>query len=118
MKMLKIIRLFLTLGFVCLVLFAFTNKEIGIATISQNRCISLNTDSIVYDAYSIDISNLGFNSKIDTEKYFGFISSNLIRFEVDYSHKKAIMFLLKHNLKKKTWEKSDWDNYFLSRCKN
>lgn len=114
----KIIKLFGVVVLVCLSLLGFTGEQMGVATVSENNCISLDDDSTLFDTYFIDISNLEFTSSVEAEKNFRFISSNLVRFEVDFSNNRVTMFLLKKNLVKKSWSKSDWNNYFISRCKN
>lgn len=112
---------FLTAGMIItslIALSAFTYKKSGTATVSGNYCIDLGADSIVYDTYLIDISHLDLASEHDADNKFGFISSNLVDFQVNFTEKKVLMLLLKKHLGEKTWLKSDWEKYFQSRCNN
>ena len=102
----------------CLVLTSFVYNPKGVATISLNNCITLDDNEAVFDSYLIDISHFNFPTLTEAEKNFGYISSNLLSFKVDFANKKAEMFLLKKNLLQKNWGKPEWVSYLQSRCKN
>ena len=95
--------------------FAQDEIEYGTATVSEEYCVSLDTDSAISEYYSIDISHLNLLTELEAVNNFGFISNNLLTYSVDYAAETAYL----HVHLDRTSSPKDivwWNDYVNSLC--
>lgn len=85
------------------------------ATITEEFCVSLDTEVEVSEYYEIDISHLALESEIEAKNKFGYIDNNLLTYSVDFAAEKAYL----HIHLDRTAEPKDivwWSAYIESLC--
>lgn len=90
MKYLTTTNVFLALIFASSNSFA-QEIEFGTATVTEDYCVSLDTESPISKHYSIDISHLHLMTALEAVNKFGFISNNLLTYSVDYEAETAYL---------------------------
>ncbi|NOQ75350.1 MAG: hypothetical protein GQ574_25290 [Crocinitomix sp.] len=65
--------------------------DYGTATVTEEYCVSLNTEVPISEYYSIDISHLDITTELEAVNNFGFISNNLLTYSVDFAAEKAYL---------------------------
>lgn len=97
--------------------FAQTDEglDYGNATISEDYCVSINTDDPISEHYEININHLHLASEKEANDRFGFICNNLLTYTVDFSAEKAY---LQVHLDRTTSPKDVvwWNNYITGLC--
>jgi hypothetical protein len=92
MKYLNLTTIILVLIFAPTTIFAQDEEiDYGTATVSEEYCVSLNTESPISEFYSIDISHLHLDTELEAINNFGFISNNLVTYTVDYAAETAYL---------------------------
>lgn len=73
--------------------FAQTDEglDYGNATISEDYCVTIDTDQPIKEFYEIDIAHLHLATEKDADDKFGFIENNLLSYIVDFSESKAYL---------------------------
>ena len=85
------------------------------ATMDSEFCVSISMASPLSEFYTIDISELTFESELDAINKFGFICNNFITYVVNYSENKVVLQLHLD----RTYEPMNlewWGDYLESRC--
>jgi hypothetical protein len=114
MKYLTITTVFLALIFASSNSFA-QDIEYGTATVTEEYCVSLDTESPIAEHYSIDISHLHLMTELEAVNKFGFISNNLLTYTVDFEAETAYL----HVHLDRTSTPEDiiwWNDYVESLC--
>jgi outer membrane protein assembly factor BamD (BamD/ComL family) len=90
--------------------------DLGSATITNNYCVTLNTNQELKKFYSISLTELNFTSEAEAKKIFGKISNNYLTYRVDFTHQLVILQV--HSNRTKTVQTVTWWNeYLASKCK-
>ena len=107
----------LLLAFVCSSTSMFAQDEIdyATATVTEEYCVSLDTESPISEYYEIDISHLGLTTELEAVGRFGFISNNLLTYTVDFESETAHLHVHLDRTSSPqgiTW----WNDYVNSLC--
>lgn len=85
------------------------------ATITDEYCVSLDTDLPIAEFYEIDISHLELASETEALNKFGYINNNLLTYTVNFAAEKAYLQIHLD----RTAEPMDilwWNDYINSLC--
>lgn len=89
----------------------------GTGSVDSSSCITLDSDSEVYETYVLDIAALGFTDRQEAREHFGELMSNRYSFEqLDLRGQTVVMRLDLVVGGASDWTKQDWVDYFDSRC--
>jgi len=112
MKKLYLAICLLTLG---LISFGQETKTLPTASCSDEFCVQLDATLPIQDYYKIDIAPFGFATYEDAQNKFGYISNNLLTYNVDFDNNQVILQV--HT--DRTPEPKDivwWNEYLTSLC--
>ncbi|MCG8577316.1 MAG: hypothetical protein MI810_20700 [Flavobacteriales bacterium] len=88
----------------------------GIATVTEDYCVTLSTEKPLQNYYEIDITDLALESEYMAKKRFGHINNNLLTYHVDYSNSRVILEVHWDRVKETT-DVNWWNTYLSDLCK-
>jgi|SRR5690554_1525487 len=104
----KTTRLMLAL-FALIAFTAFANAQAGIATITENGAVQIDTEQPLQTAYAIDASNFDFQSEQEAIEFLADKQSKFVSYRPVF-HNNVIMVYLQTKAKPE-WTKSEWNAY-------
>lgn len=114
MKYPTLITLFLAFVFASSNMFA-QEIDYGTATVTEEYCVSLDTELPIAEYYTIDISHLHLITELEAVNKFGFISNNLLTYKVNFADETVYLHV---HLDRTTTPKDIhwWNEYVESLC--